>query len=301
MFAGGEQLLCLFKEMGVSMTRQELDDPSLRTKRDCYWSKIATIFNDESAHNYDHIDTGQELVDSFAGDTCSPKFRCYFPVHRLFANYTSLRSQYETGQAYRNWKSSGQNDGINFYPNFERYQPLHVMLHTFIHELGLSGFALSAMDEDYAYCSSKSIETLIGGEVPTATQSPKSFRANLVNLRGEKKKVKISKQQDSQKEMTQMIREKIIKVDEGLEKKQRELEKKQREAQLQDAWSWELKSSRCKRKLKAELKAISDDDSDVEEIKDQLKMWSKIHKEAKTKVLELEKQQQVPMVPIDLE
>ena len=53
--------------------------------------------------------------------------------------------------------------------------------------------------------------------------------------------------------------------------------------------------------LKAELKAISDDDSDVEEIKDQLKKWSKIHKEAKSKVIELEKQQQVPMVPIDLD
>ena len=52
------------------------------------------------------------LLDSFAGDTFSPKFRCYFPVHRLFANYTSLRSTYETGEAYKNWKSSGQNDGI---------------------------------------------------------------------------------------------------------------------------------------------------------------------------------------------
>ena len=89
--------------------RQELDDPSIKTKRNCYWNQITAIFNDEGEHDYDHIDTGHAVVDSFAGDTCSPKFRCYFPVHRLFANFTSLRSAYETGEAYRKWKSSGQN------------------------------------------------------------------------------------------------------------------------------------------------------------------------------------------------
>ena len=120
MFAGGEELLSLFREMGVSMTRyvccvrlrvhhilymyvvcnecvhvcrQELDDPSLKTKRDLYWIKIAAIFNDKSKHNYEYIDTGEELVDSFAAGTCSPKFRCFFPVHKLFANYTALRCE----------------------------------------------------------------------------------------------------------------------------------------------------------------------------------------------------------------
>ena len=103
------------------------------------------------------MDTGDDLVDSFAGIHCSPKFRVKFPVHRLFENYTKLRSDYETSQEYRNWKASGQNDGLNFM-EFQKREPLHVMLHTFLHNLDLSGFTLSSLDDVYSFDSSETGE-----------------------------------------------------------------------------------------------------------------------------------------------
>ena len=69
------------------------------------------------------------------------KFRCNLPCSPQTVRDVHFTRNY--------WESSGQDDGAHFYPNFERCQPLHIMLHTFIRDLGLSGFPLSAMGEDY--------------------------------------------------------------------------------------------------------------------------------------------------------
>lgn len=82
----------------MCLYRHELDDPSIKSKRDTYWESICQIFNDETAHAYDNVDTGNAVVDSFTSCHCTPKFRCAFPVHKLFANYNSLKSAYETSQ-----------------------------------------------------------------------------------------------------------------------------------------------------------------------------------------------------------
>ena len=112
------------------------------------------IFNDKTQHDTTEVDTGNAVVDSFCGYTCSPKFRETFEVHRIFENYTNLRSEYETSQQYRNWIASGQNDGKHFFPNFQNQKPLHVMLHVFLEKHELSGCALSRVDAAYAYDSS---------------------------------------------------------------------------------------------------------------------------------------------------
>ena len=115
--------------------RHEIDDPSIKSKRDLYWAKIAKEFNDPAIHNDDFVDTGDDMVDSFCAPHCIPKFRAAMPVHKMFNNYTTLRTAYETSQEYKNWKASGQNDGLNFM-EFQKHQPLHLMLHTFLHSLG---------------------------------------------------------------------------------------------------------------------------------------------------------------------
>ena len=166
------------------------------------------------------------------------------------------RSAYETSQAYRNWKSSGQNDGINFYPNFQQYQPLHVMLHTFIHGLGLSGFALSSMDAEYAFCTSQSIETQINGKASTPTKDPKCLRAKLTSLRETKK---ATGRKGDQAKMVQVIRDNIIKANE-------DFEKNKLEAQIQDAWAWQSMALENKLKWKEKSVCVSDSDSDFEDV-----------------------------------
>ena len=44
MFAGGDELITLFSEMDTTMTRQELDDPSIKNKRDVYWKTICEVY-----------------------------------------------------------------------------------------------------------------------------------------------------------------------------------------------------------------------------------------------------------------
>ena len=80
----------------MCLYRHELDDPSIKSKRDTHWESICQIFNDKTAHAYDNVDTGNAVVDSFTSCHCIPKFRCAFPVHKLFSNYNALKSAYET-------------------------------------------------------------------------------------------------------------------------------------------------------------------------------------------------------------
>ena len=90
-------------------------------------------------------------------------------------------------QEYSNWKASGQNEGRNFYPDFQAREPLHVILHEFLLKHDLFGYALSRVDDVYSYESSGKLESLLnvgsGSENHHAMESPASFRGKLSEYR----------------------------------------------------------------------------------------------------------------------
>ena len=142
---------------------------------------------------------------------------------------------------------------------------------------------MSAMGEDCTYCNSKSIETLITDQRWSShdhTSRPK----RLVNLREMKKKVKISKERTLKRKCIRWYETKIIKVDEDFD--QNNVSHRYKTSGL----GTQMEGSRVQHEVwRVGFRSRTKN----------LKRWSKIHIEAEVKALGLEKQQQVPMVPIE--
>lgn len=172
------------------------------------------------------------MVDSFCSFTCSPKFREAFEVHRLYEKFTDLRSDYETSQQYRNWLASGQNDGKNFFPNFQNQKPLHVMLHVFLERHELSGCALSRVDETYTFDSASSgIEELLPGSKTKKSLDPDEFRRQ----HSIKRKVRKDQDRNTTLQSTPKRSRLVKKIRDEIRSVKAKFEVKSRECEIQDA------------------------------------------------------------------
>ena len=113
--------------------RQQLDDHKTKSVKAEYWVNLAKQYNDSSVEV--EIDVGAGVVNLYLKQHLSAKFRCAWEAHKLRECFRKLRSDYEGSEEYRRFGVSGQNDGQNFYPDFQKHNPSHVMLHYLIYDM----------------------------------------------------------------------------------------------------------------------------------------------------------------------
>ena len=108
------------------MTRQRLDDTSLRSVKVEYWIDVAKTYNDPS-HSVT-IDVNDEMATMYLRRVMDTRFRVQWTANKLREQFRVLRADYESSRELRNYVASGQNS-TNFYPDFQSKNPSHVLLH----------------------------------------------------------------------------------------------------------------------------------------------------------------------------
>ena len=124
--------------------RDRLDDTKLRSLKVEYWIGVQAEYNDPS--NVIYIDTDDHVVDMYLRSAMSSSFRVPWTAPKLREQFRQLRSDYEGSEEKRHYDQSGQN-GPLFYPDFQRKNPAHVLLHYLLREMPEGG-VLGDMPED---------------------------------------------------------------------------------------------------------------------------------------------------------
>ena len=107
-------------------TRAQLDDTRTKSLKVEYWVKIAKEYSDRSVVY--SIDVGNDCVDLHLCKNLSCSFRVSWSASKLREHFMDLRADYEGSDEYQNYVLSGQNSPL-FYPDFQKQQPTHVILH----------------------------------------------------------------------------------------------------------------------------------------------------------------------------
>ena len=113
-------------------SRQQLDDTTKKSLKVQYWIKIAKQYCDPELKI--DIDVGCDVVTLYLCEKLSSKYRVPWSANKLREQFRCLRAEYEGSVAYQNFVRSGQN-GQNFYPDFQKSNPAHVMLHYLLQDV----------------------------------------------------------------------------------------------------------------------------------------------------------------------
>ena len=114
------------------MTRARLDDTKQRSLKVQYWVDTAAVYNDATVELV--IDVGDPVVNMYLISELSVEHRVEWTATKLRENFRRMRVDHETSVELRNFTASGQNDGVNFYPDFQSKNPIHVMMHYYMLE-----------------------------------------------------------------------------------------------------------------------------------------------------------------------
>ena len=106
--------------------RARLDDTAKKSVKVEYWIDVAAVYNDPAERVW--IETENDVVNLYLRAELKSKFRVAWSASKLREQYRCLRADYEGSEAKRNYDQSGQN-GPTFYPDFQRKNPVHVLLH----------------------------------------------------------------------------------------------------------------------------------------------------------------------------
>ena len=110
--------------------RERLDDTTRLSVKAEYWVDLSILYNDPDIEV--DIDVGNDLVNIYLRSKLSTAHRVSWPANKLRENFRRVRADYESSREYRNFEQSGQNDGSNFYPDFQVGNPSHVLLHYYL-------------------------------------------------------------------------------------------------------------------------------------------------------------------------
>lgn len=107
-------------------TRGQLDDTATKTLKVEYWIKVAKKYADESVQVV--IDVNNEQVSLYLRSKLRSELRVAWSASKLREHFRELRADYEGSEEFERYKRSGQN-GPLFYPDFQKSNATHVMLH----------------------------------------------------------------------------------------------------------------------------------------------------------------------------
>ena len=84
------------------------------------------------------IDVGDDLVNMFLREHLKVSWRCDWSGQKLREQFRQLRADYEGSVELRNYQQSGQNS-TEFYPDFQKRNPTHVLLHDLLLDMPHGG------------------------------------------------------------------------------------------------------------------------------------------------------------------
>ena len=123
---GDEQAKSEYMQSRQLPDRKRLDNTKLPSLKVQYWIDVAGLYNNKAVSV--RIDVGNELVNMYLRANMQSKFRVSWKAPKLREQFRVLRADYESSQEKRNYDQSGQNSDL-FYPDFQKTNPSHVMLH----------------------------------------------------------------------------------------------------------------------------------------------------------------------------
>ena len=123
---GDEQSRVDYIQSRQLATRQQLDNTTKKSVKVEYWMQVSKVYNSRDKEVW--IEVGDDVVNMFLRERLKTCWRCDWCAQKLREQFRQLRADYEGSVELRNYQQSGQNS-TEFYPDFQKGNPTHVLLH----------------------------------------------------------------------------------------------------------------------------------------------------------------------------